>query len=407
MVKVRGVLAGALSPTWSTFVQMRPRSHAVIAGTGRAGTSFLVDFLRRVGVPTAGLSDAVEHDRARAGLERSLIEAGDSYLVKDPWLYEYVGDVDLDSVTIDALILPVRSLTAAAMSRVRLERAALVDASPRLAKWSSYGHTPGGLIYSLSLSDQEKVLAVGQARLIDWAVANDLPLFLLNYPRLVSDPEYLVDTLWPWLQRFTDRESAVATAGELSAPRRWESETIEVPATVPRDEHLSVLAHKEALDLHLAEKATETQRQQQMIGELERRLAERSSTVEVMTQRIEELERERTVAQSIENVSSVLRAEIQQREQEAVALAEATTRGSLLENELLTLQQTLATTSAALRQATSHSATIGIELQQLTHARDSLRAEVAAIKHSRSYRFGRLLSLPWRRGVRAVFRRRS
>ena len=377
----------------STFVSVRPRSHAVIAGTGRAGTSFLVDFLRSVGVPTAGLRDAAEHGRARAGLERSLTEAGDSYLAKDPWLHEYLDEIDLDSIMIDALIVPVRSLSAAAMSRVRLERAALIDASPRLAEWSSYGHTPGGLVYSLSVSDQEKVLAIGQARLIDWAVAHDLPLFLLNYPRLVSDPEYLVDALWPWLQRFTDRESALAAARERSAPRSWESEATQVPAEVPRDEHLSVVAHKEALELHLAERTTEMQRQQQRIDELERQLAESSSTVEVMTQRIEHLERERTVAQSIETVSAVLRAEIQQREHEARELAEMRARCAELETHVAAI--TVQLTERAR------------QVELLHHADGSLRAELAAIKRSRSYRTGLLVSAPWRRGVRSVLGRRD
>lgn len=304
------------------------------------------------------MSDEVEHQRARAGLEQPLDNSGGSYLVKDPWLFEYLDEIDLGLITIDALIIPVRDLSAAAMSRVRLERAALADHAPQFADWSTHATTPGGVIYSLSVTDQERILAVGQARLLDWALTHDLPLFLLHYPKLVSDPAYVVDTLWPWLQRFTDRESALAVFRERSDPRRWESDTSAVPMFVPRDEHRDLVAHKEALDLLLAERATEARRQQQRIAELEQLVSEGLLTVETLERLLEE-------------------------------------RGIEASAQCAELKDKLDTTTAEL--------SVALRLrEEMQDANDSLRAECLAVRRSRSYRIGRLLSAPWRRGVRGV-----
>ena len=334
-------------------------SHAVIAGTGRAGTSFLVDFLRAVGVPTDGLGDQVENLRARAGLERHLDTDTASYLIKDPWLFEYLDDVDFNLITIDALIVPVRGLTSAAMSRVRLERAALIEEAPRSAGWSSFGRTPGGVVYSLTVSDQEKVLALGQARLLDWALTHDLPLFLLNYPRLVTDAEYVVDTLWPWLQRFSDRESALAAFRERSDPRRWESDDARELDVVSRDDHLDVVAQKEALELLLGERTAEKDRSCQEILELEQSAAQSMSTIVNLERRLEEQE----------------------------------TKSANRIDEL----------NARLLGASAELAGLALENESTQHANAALQAELLATKRSRSYRIGSLLSAPWRRGVRRAF----
>lgn len=195
--------------------------HAVIAGTGRAGTTFLVRFLAACGVPTIDVDSATYHEGARAGLERSLLDAQGVYLVKDPWLHEYVDHVDLNSITIDALIVPVRDLRVAALSRVRQERAALGESRTDLATWSTYGAVPGGVIHSLSVSDQERLLAVGQARLLEWASSNSIPLFLPHFPRMIEDAEYTVELLSPWLSKFCDLETAIDAFGHVTSPPRW------------------------------------------------------------------------------------------------------------------------------------------------------------------------------------------
>ena len=202
------------------------KRHAIISGTGRAGTSFLVDFLRAVGVPVGQLSETFEHRMARAGLEQNLLKADESYLIKDPWLHEYLDDIDLKEVEIEALIVPIRDLTQAASSRVRIERATLLASSvSERANWSSTGTTPGGVLASLSISDQKKILAEGFARLIHWSVHNEIPLYLLDYPRIIEEPEYLVGELSPWLEKFSSHDHAIEVAQKRILRRTWSAET--------------------------------------------------------------------------------------------------------------------------------------------------------------------------------------
>ena len=86
------------------------RHHLVIAGTGRAGTTFLVDFLGGCGLDT-GRDDPGRWDLARAGREHALDSAGElPYVVKDPWLATYCEDLDLSRIAIDTLIVPIREL---------------------------------------------------------------------------------------------------------------------------------------------------------------------------------------------------------------------------------------------------------------------------------------------------------
>lgn len=174
--------------------------HLVISGTGRAGTTFLVQWLAASGLDIGTFGDGDYFADARAGLERRLLPDVDlPHVVKDPWLWTYLHRVDLAATPVDVLVVPVRDLHDAAMSRVARERAALPG-------WdaSVHGFTPGGVIYSLDAADQERLLAVGFHHLLAWAVANDLPTVLLSYPRLVRDADYATDRLRPWLPD-TDR----------------------------------------------------------------------------------------------------------------------------------------------------------------------------------------------------------
>lgn len=192
---------------------------AVIAGTGRAGTSFLVRWLAACGVPAGELGELAYNDRARAGLERHVRSPDGPYLVKDPWLHEYLHT--LDGQIIDALIIPVRDLRRAALSRLRQERTAIVADMRGGSLRRTTGHVAGGGVYSLSVNDLERVLAVGQAKVIEWALSQQIPLYLLHYPRLAQDAEYAIDALSPWLLTFCDRERALRCFAETSSPSSW------------------------------------------------------------------------------------------------------------------------------------------------------------------------------------------
>lgn len=195
-----------------------PRAHAAIAGTGRAGTSFLVQFLAECGLDVGPTSEYA-HKRARAGLEHRLLHEDAPYVVKDPWLFMYCEKVDLSVVSIDALVVPMRDLVTAATSRVVQELMARPDEVWR--DWPAadvYGIVPGGVLYSLDPVDEARILAVGFHRLIHWATARHIPLFLLEFPRCVSDGAYLVDTLWPWLGAHCNRETALRAFDAVADP---------------------------------------------------------------------------------------------------------------------------------------------------------------------------------------------
>lgn len=168
--------------------------HLVISGTGRAGTTFLVEWLRECGLDVGDFRPEDYHPEARAGYERRLVGPGLPYVVKDPWLWTYLDDVDLEVTPIQRLVLPVRDLTQAAVSRVRRERQAISGAHKG---WTTpvFGSTPGGMIWPVSTMHQAETLAVGFYVLIRWAVEHRIPLVLLDYPRILTDPAYAVAKL--------------------------------------------------------------------------------------------------------------------------------------------------------------------------------------------------------------------
>jgi hypothetical protein len=133
----------------------------LIAGTGRAGTSFLVRNLSAFGLETeierSGQSRCDE--TANAGLETMPLAPGADlpYVIKTPWIAESADHIlKQDAVAIDALVIPVRDLTEAAASRVILGRRAIHESASWMADLDSthetWGSTPGGLIFSLTRS---------------------------------------------------------------------------------------------------------------------------------------------------------------------------------------------------------------------------------------------------------------
>jgi len=190
----------------------------VIAGTGRAGTSFLVRFLDQCGLDTASSTDFFDI-RSRAGLEHNLFDDNVPYIVKDPWFFTYCDDVDPGAIAIDALLGPVRELMAASTSRILQERIALAEGSGTHGPTSdvSSGVT-AGVVYSLDPVDEARILAVGFHRLIHWATVHEVPLFLLEFPRIVNDSEYLVETLWPWLSAHCNKEEAKIAFSVVADP---------------------------------------------------------------------------------------------------------------------------------------------------------------------------------------------
>ncbi|AJY06777.1 hypothetical protein SB768_09540 [Burkholderia sp. SIMBA_043] len=198
-------------------------NHIIIAGTGRAGTSFLVQYLAACGLEThlAANPDDRLDENANAGLEDTPITGyALPYVVKSPWLYEIVDDlVERSDIKIDAVILPMRDIVEAATSRVILEMRARYSKeylAPQITRWETWGETPGGVVYSLNPVDQARILALGFHETIRALVRKDIPIIFLDFPRLVGDGAYLWGKLERILKDKTDKMHAMRVHAEIA-----------------------------------------------------------------------------------------------------------------------------------------------------------------------------------------------
>jgi hypothetical protein len=190
----------------------------LIAGTGRAGTSFLVRALAAFGLEThLSRSNGEEwYQEAQAGLEDVPLTAVSRdlpYVVKTPWAYQIIDEVLADpGIALDAVVIPMRDLLEASASRTIVELSTLHRRSPWMTAlekpWSDLGCTPGGIVYSLSPVDQARLLAVGFHHLVERLVQADVPLIFLAFPRMVEDADYLYEKLRPFLPPGLTREAA-------------------------------------------------------------------------------------------------------------------------------------------------------------------------------------------------------
>jgi hypothetical protein len=194
--------------------------HLYIAGTGRAGTTFLVRYLTELGLETS-LSrnpEAFVDSNANAGLEIAppdLHRADAPYVVKSPWLGFVIDDIlEQGSLPADGVIIPVRDLRQAAASRVILERQAALRETPWLHELKSplpvWATIPGGLLHSLNEIDAQRILAVSFHHLVERLIREGIPIAFLHFPRFVTDSDYLYRQLAPLLPNVTRTMSLAA-----------------------------------------------------------------------------------------------------------------------------------------------------------------------------------------------------
>lgn len=172
------------------------RHHVIISGTGRAGTTLLVQLLTHLGMNT-GLDPRTMRQRVRAscnaGLEFDVRRPGAPYVCKAPRMCLYVDEVVRDpNLVIDHALIPIRSsLFAAAESRRVVQRRA--EAEP--------GDVPdivhGGLTWTADPDDQENALLRGLYDFLSTLAGTHTPVTLLRYPQFAKDPEYLYEKLRP------------------------------------------------------------------------------------------------------------------------------------------------------------------------------------------------------------------
>jgi len=191
------------------------RKHVVISGTGRAGTSFLVELLTHLGLNTGyNIADLDQHKSAsaRAGLETDIRQAGAPYVVKSPWFSDYADEVLMrDDIEIEHVFVPMRNLQAAAESRRYVTRQVVSQMTilERLRYQLRGKQVAGGIWQTTNQHQQEDVLVHKVYKLILSLSKTAVPVTLLQYPQLVTDPKYLFGKLNPILKdrRLSEFES--------------------------------------------------------------------------------------------------------------------------------------------------------------------------------------------------------
>ncbi|MEB3193642.1 MAG: hypothetical protein VKO19_00785 [Cyanobacteriota bacterium] len=184
------------------------RHHVVITGTGRSGTTFLVELLTHLGLDTgfsaaqtSGLKDPV----AQAGLERNINDADCPYIIKNPGFCDQAKEVlQRNDIVIDHIYVPMRDLHAAAESRRRVtqENLSREAASTRLKRqWlqlcygkQSFKETifDGGTIPGPTpQTKQEEILRDRLYNLLLAASNSEVPVTFMHYPRITKDCSYL------------------------------------------------------------------------------------------------------------------------------------------------------------------------------------------------------------------------
>ena len=168
---------------------MQKDHKVIITGTGRNGTTFLVQLLTQLDLDTGfSKSEIITNNKANAGLEVGIYDRWDKsskswipnpqYIVKSPFILDKIDQaVGFDNVTIDHVYVPVRDIDSVVASRVRV------------------GEGPGGYWGADNPDDQKSFLLDLFYTLVVSLVKHQIPHTFLMFPRLVTDPQYCYEKL--------------------------------------------------------------------------------------------------------------------------------------------------------------------------------------------------------------------
>lgn len=167
-------------------MNINDQGYILIGGTGRAGTTLLVQLLTHLGFNT-GYTSAEAEKRidpiSRGGLERRLFHTNLPEVIKSPNLCHDIVPALEAGLHVKAAIIPVRNLVAAAESRRAVSRkAAKRGKNPKTA--------PGGLWDVDNPQNQERKLAENFYKFLEPLVQQDVPVIMLGFPRFITDQAY-------------------------------------------------------------------------------------------------------------------------------------------------------------------------------------------------------------------------
>jgi hypothetical protein len=183
----------------------RQRRHVIISGTGRAGTTFLVELLTHLGLATGFTPHTVASNInavAHAGLEHDVRKEDAPYVVKSPGFCDYAAEVlAREDIRIEHVFVPFRDLYEAAESRrqVQEKNIALWSLLERIRNRKKLQRIKGGLWQTTHKEAQETVL-LGMIYKLFLALSDtNIPVTLLRYPKALQDGRYLYEKIKPIL----------------------------------------------------------------------------------------------------------------------------------------------------------------------------------------------------------------
>ena len=146
----------------------------LITGTGRAGTSFLVQLLTNLGEDTGFPKGVKLSKKCNAGLEYR--ENSKHHIIKNPEFALRIPQINRE-LEIDHIFIPIRELQKTALSRARI------------------GDGDGGLWNATDLQEQEEFNAKLFYKLIYDCVRLGIDYTLIDFEGMTKDPDYLLECL--------------------------------------------------------------------------------------------------------------------------------------------------------------------------------------------------------------------
>ena len=187
------------------------KKHVVITGTGRAGTTFLVELLTHLGLDTGFKPEDIQHHKSgltNAGLEHTVGTEDCPYIAKDPWFCDYAKDILCrDDILIQHIIIPMRDIESAAASRrLNHERQFYQLSFKKRIFYRLWPYPLDGGLWGTISGKKGKQESILMSKIYDLALAASkyqIPITFICFPKLTSQPEYLYQKLLPILKNIS------------------------------------------------------------------------------------------------------------------------------------------------------------------------------------------------------------
>lgn len=181
---------------------MIKRNHVIIAGTGRTGTTFLVQLLHCLGLETVNDKTKAKYnycDRTKCGLEYDVLNKSAPYICKDPRFYGYANKVFArEDIVIEHIFIPIRDLYNSAASRLHVH--------------NTFGDVAGGIYDkiceegNINIEAQKEQNMLNLYSLMFATSKHCVPVTFINYPLMIYDKVYLYNKLNPILKGIVSKK---------------------------------------------------------------------------------------------------------------------------------------------------------------------------------------------------------